>query len=403
MSTITDLKTGLVTVVTTNYSNPAVTSSIVVGSKCIGTVKHRSPEPSGFFVPGKFRVNPVLMYSATGKCTPASYSGVAYHPSVPSPPQYTSQLTGDLMARHALMPLPTPPANITDWALQEAYAKLNAPQVDAALMVAELAETLQLLRHPMANLTTLLEKLKISKKWVAGRNSLFVDFVGDSWLTFQYGVLPLMSDIQSIMATAENGLKANLERLFCVKGGKSTSSSSTSVVNDALLAYFKYQVKRRTEDTHKATACVYAQQILANEFLYGLGSFGFDPRQAPGLAWELVPYSFVVDWFFNVGNWIKAISPLSNYKYVGNCVSVKTESLTTVEAVAPAYVVNIYGKIQSTNSGTYTWEVNQLQRSVGLSMPALPAYSMDLSEITKILSSLALIWQKVPRSWKRRF
>jgi hypothetical protein len=36
---------------------------------------------------------------------------------------------------------------------------------------------------------------------------------------------------------------------------------------------------------------------------------GLRDQDIPVTVWELVPWSFVVDWFVNVGDWIQAVTP----------------------------------------------------------------------------------------------
>lgn len=51
-------------------------------------------------------------------------------------------------------------------------------------------------------------------------------------------------------------------------------------------------------------------------------------------AWELVPYSFVVDWFVNVGAWLDAIQPSLAHKTLGAWVSSRDNYVTTFETVS---------------------------------------------------------------------
>jgi len=50
--------------------------------------------------------------------------------------------------------------------------------------------------------------------------------------------------------------------------------------------------------------------------------FGFDVGQT---AWELIPYSFVVDYFINIGAWVSTLKPNIAGQFVGQCYSIKIE------------------------------------------------------------------------------
>jgi hypothetical protein len=49
------------------------------------------------------------------------------------------------------------------------------------------------------------------------------------------------------------------------------------------------------------------------------------------LAWELLPYSFVVDWFLPVGNYLQSLTDFAGFTFVDGWVSYKTEQWFTIE------------------------------------------------------------------------
>jgi hypothetical protein len=51
-----------------------------------------------------------------------------------------------------------------------------------------------------------------------------------------------------------------------------------------------------------------------NPFYHQMNHLGVDPA---AIAWEIVPWSFVVDWLLNVGNFLEAWSWRSAYKFLG--------------------------------------------------------------------------------------
>lgn len=50
--------------------------------------------------------------------------------------------------------------------------------------------------------------------------------------------------------------------------------------------------------------------------------WGHDPIVS---AWELIPFSFVIDWFINIGDWVNSISPFAGGTFKGACVSIKDD------------------------------------------------------------------------------
>lgn len=366
---------------------------------CIGQIQSRTPEPQGSFTPGLFRVNPVIIERKTGVCTDAKLHGKSGpHFAGSSIPWYENWIGGELMSLYArALPSTVWRQQTADWAIQEAYAKMNEPQANVALMLAEGAQTMRMLTNPLQALSKALNQIKIGK---IRTGAAVGDVVGSYWLQWQLGVIPLMHDIQDIIDIAKNGIRKNRNAFVRFKGGKRSSVESQNFISARQYKpNFYFDVRTVVQETYKATACVYAQQVEIED-MRDL-SLGFDPRQIPALGWELVPYSFVVDWFMNVGSWIKAFTPLSNLSAIGNCVSLKSTTTMSITGTSPFYPKE-GGKILSTDCGKYTYTVEKLERRTNLNLPVLPAISLDSLSLTRSVTAAALAWQQIPRKWKWR-
>jgi hypothetical protein len=120
--------------------------------------------------------------------------------------------------------------------------------------------------------------------------------VSNGWLELQYGWLPLIGDVHG---TAE---------LLAQKIEKEIKSKSVAVVKETR------QVKssavdyagRKTDITgtleHTVRYGVYYS--TASEAAHTLSQIGISNPLL--IAWELLPWSFVVDWFIPIGNWISS-------------------------------------------------------------------------------------------------
>jgi hypothetical protein len=134
-----------------------------------------------------------------------------------------------------------------------------------------------------------------------------------AYLNWKFGWDPLIKDLQIIAAktTAFKDKLAQWER----DAGRILKSSTTLIkANDELSGSFNHLgsstlptmwVARRTASI--TAHCRYRPTPVAVHgrlkgllgFLDGLG-FQLDP----GILWEAIPFSFVVDWFLNVGDWL---------------------------------------------------------------------------------------------------
>lgn len=114
--------------------------------------------------------------------------------------------------------------------------------------------------------------------------------VSGRWLEMQYGWLPLVSQSYEAAKALETLHKPRSLRFTAsVKNG--TAENDCSIGS----AYYSYRVRWS-----------YGRKILANlyEDLPVARSLGLtDPRQ---VVWEIVPYSFVVDWFLPIGTYLSA-------------------------------------------------------------------------------------------------
>lgn len=125
-----------------------------------------------------------------------------------------------------------------------------------------------------------------------GRGSRFKS-VADFWLTTQYVIKPTMQDIYNLNQAAIHVLK--MVHPFNVVGTGFADSD--------------YRFIFDTLDVHAKGKSSFRAQLngsMANNASYLLDSAGLvNPID---LAWELLPFSFVVDWFIPVGNTLQAMT-----------------------------------------------------------------------------------------------
>lgn len=113
----------------------------------------------------------------------------------------------------------------------------------------------------------------------------------DAWLEYSYGWKPLADDIHN----AQQVLCDRLSQDFIIKGkGYGVTNGSNSYNHNENQWEEQAEVKVKTN--------LHAR--IANESLRTLTDLGVvNPLS---IAWELVPWSFVVDWFIPVGNVLEA-------------------------------------------------------------------------------------------------
>lgn len=203
--------------------------------------------------------------------------------------------------------------------------------------------------------------------------------VGDHWLAWQYGVRPLISDI-----------RGSIEEIYKVRSVQ------------PLIRRVRVSIPERkvffpgsggfNPTTHRSSGYV----IAYAEF--NSGASGFDQTaQRLGLtdplllAWELIPYSFVIDWFLNVGNFIQATGTIAGLKRIGISETAKYN----IDAVYSHY---LYG-----GTATYTYiQVNRTFTTVlpgaTLTFSSKPFGDLLGGNFDRVYSALALARQPLGTS-----
>lgn len=120
--------------------------------------------------------------------------------------------------------------------------------------------------------------------------------------------------------------------------------------------------------------------------------YGFASKDLLTLPYELIPYSFVVDWFVNVGDYIGAVSNCFYPAALGACYTVATNQAVTVanNSHSSTNWVPTSPMIGSV-SETYVRRF----RTPGLPSPELGVRSnFRLDSLTRLADSFALIAQQ---------
>lgn len=277
--------------------------------------------------------------------------------------------------------------------LSNAMEKISTPEADYAVMLAELSETIGMLINPLAGLRKFIRK-------VARRKQSFkdtADLMSSTWLEIRYGVIPFMNDI--------NVLLKRTEEIVRLKGQTYRVSSKVP------LLYNKYvedrswapagnsglQVSGINTVTEETT--LYSHVLYTPIVDFALNSL--DGRNLPSVLWEKTPYSFVVDWFIDVGSWLRAIQVNPDILFYGNtvfCKHVLTEKTQALWACNQVGTTPITGVVD--DFATFT-EFSGY-RFVNVSLPVLPQVNVDLSSLKRQLDSASLIWQKIAKSLSPR-
>lgn len=242
--------------------------------------------------------------------------------------------------------------NLRDALIQEAataaLARVAAPSAELMVTAAEFKKTVDMLISPCRALSASVSRAvtRFNRKQKLPGNKRIAeahDVLASVWLEGRYGWRPLMADIDNIKdaitrvypprqtarATRTSRLETVRYEQQAFNGLLSTSGMTRVTINETTVRAY----------------CLY--DWLAS-LLDSQAAFGLRVSDIPSAMWELVPYSFVVDWFVNTSAFIKALSPRGEIRRLAEGWVV-TDSLYTVRNIpAMSYI-----------GGTPGWVIDQ--------------------------------------------
>lgn len=210
---------------------------------------------------------------------------------------------------------------------------------------------------------------------------------GSAYLAYRYGLKPIMNDVESILL----GLQALTGKVRKTYRSQGSISDSSVVVNNNYTWASAYTCKQQF--THSETITCRAMSL--NEYYASvMSNIGFTTKGLITLPWELVPYSFVVDWFINVGDILGAMVPDANMTQLGSCLVTKRE-MTTTYTIEPLSCTSGF-----TISQPFHGECQRIVRTYGrvpgpLVSGLVVKSDFRFSNLTRSLDALALLVQKL--------
>lgn len=391
----------------------------------LGYRKYIAAKNSGVYRPGTYRCNPNKILTVTCRSIPSRTKDTLVAGQ-------TAYLEGDLAAYLFGQTITicrgdlTPPwtASRQQEAINKAYAKVLENDLDVGVLIGELRETIEGLVNPLSalrkefgwlqknwnKLLQLEEALqsaryfkslritdsidRLTKRVALGGIPRSANALANTYLEWRFGIRPIIMTIEDILEHLEKQSREFEERLQKRKGKTEPKeevfrgSASTSAGIFTVSGHFSKTV----ESKYTASLAYTQTSPLTWQRRYGL-----DYSALTGIAWELVPLSFVLDRFINVGSWLAALrAQTAPVTFHG--VSVTHRYRITIDGYVNK--VTCSGtELPQISGSAVQYQVDGIERKClppgfNTVLPAINSRALDLQQQ---LDHVAILWQKLPK------
>lgn len=288
------------------------------------------------------------------------------------------------------LPSPSTVENrLRDRALLGAYAKMKSPAFDGMVNLGELRETIKGILNPLSGIRSIVRRI-VTKPTQSFRlrssAAAYTEHMLNQWMEYRYGFMPLYLSVRDALKAAHYHLVGTgyVIQMIHKRAQNPSRTLVTTGHNEALYVPVKGTVVQTRSVT--ASAALASRLKIDEQRLWG-----FSVLDVPATVWELIPLSFVVDWFYNVGDWIKAVTPDPSRTVVASSISLKEEWIDELA---------IYQHMIKNNPATWAspavipkFRLSQqrLTRTVNPALPTFPVYDDSSLSWMRQIDSVALL------------
>jgi hypothetical protein len=248
--------------------------------------------------------------------------------------------------------------------------------------VAQIRQTLALIKRPLNSINKLLAKARgLRQRGVSA---------AEVWLQLRYGFLPLIRDMETIVSGSKK--KTGLMR----KTSRATASlmrhaSPTISLNNGIGGISVYEKQTLDKVTVRAMA-------LDEYYVDQVENLGFATKGLAALPWELIPYSFVADWFFNLGDFLQALVPLPGVKSLGSCLVTYRDNYVNWSLLSNT--PNTGYTIVRQMTGSCTSSLVEKTRTSILQPALIMKSDFKFDDATRLADAVSLLIQRMDRIFR---
>lgn len=176
--------------------------------------------------------------------------------------------------------------------------------------LAEFAETVRFLRRPLDSVTKdtwrLIRRVDSMKGLFRRDPGAYGDMLSNAWLSWSFGVKPAMQDVQELSNAIEKMRQLQQADTVAIRGTGRHRTVQTVALNQTT-PYMDFSV----HDVYLARDYSVRYRGAIRALPMGdaqlLSHFGFTPEDIVPTTWEMIPWSFLVDYFVNVNEKLESL------------------------------------------------------------------------------------------------
>lgn len=199
------------------------------------------------------------------------------------------------------------------------------------------------------------------------------------WLESRYAIRPLLISAEDLIKVTEEGIGINTDWEIPVSAKIYENLASTSKSGSTT-----HTCSGRATHRMKAIMRVKNRIQLAKDSL---------DLNTASMWWERITLSFVVDWAFGVGDWLKAINVLPNVEFITGSQSVRIAGKVNKAIKESTYPSYKYDSLLLTVDGYRRWVLTRLT----LPLPEMKNPFQGFGDLDRVLDLMAIAYSGKPR------
>jgi len=292
-------------------------------------------------------------------------------------------------------PLPPEPQlssldNLIAEVVTDMWSKVSVKQNDTLASVGEMRETVSSLVSIFVRVIEIYRDIRKLRFDEVYRKTLSKKALAEYYMFYRYALRPLVFEAQNYVDVICNKtlLKRQTYRSFRTLDAEETYNNVTLFASSAGTLIGSQRATRNVE--------IRGGVLCTLDITNNLGRWGItEPLEG---IWELIPFSFIIDWFFNIGKFIASWTPNFGITKLASWITV-TDMVTLVSTVesgtnSPSYNYEDYRVV----SGEYSKVIVRKYRLPEPSRPLIPTFSIHMDWL-KSLDVAIILKQLLKCKW----